>query len=142
MADYAAIRRSCSPSSPRSARRRRRCTSSRGDWFYALVIFTIGNVGVASSYESLLPHLVGPEQLDIVSAAGYGIGYRRRDDAIDALLMAEPQWFDSGSRRRGAPQFRRRRRLRTLFSIPIFRRVAEPPRRLESDESTPGKTRS
>ena len=34
---------------------------ARGDWLFALVLFVIGNVGVAGSivfYESLLPHLV------------------------------------------------------------------------------------
>jgi len=112
---------------------------TRGDWFYALVIFTIGNVGVACAfvfYESLLPHLVGPEQLDIVSAAGYGIGYIGGGTmlAIDMLLMAEPQWFaipDRGVAVRitfaGVAVWW------TLFSIPVFRYVAEPPRRFESD---------
>jgi MFS transporter, UMF1 family len=113
---------------------------TRGDWFYALVIFTIGNVGVACAfvfYESLLPHLVGPEQLDIVSAAGYGIGYIGGGCmlAIDMLLMAEPQWF-------GIPDRGVAVRISfvgvavwwALFSIPIFRQVAEPPRRLERDE--------
>lgn len=113
---------------------------TRGDWFYALVIFTIGNVGVACAfvfYESLLPHLVGPEQLDIVSAAGYGIGYIGGGTmlAIDMVLMTEPHWF-------GIPDRGVAVRLTfvgvavwwALFSIPIFRRVAEPTRRLESDE--------
>jgi len=113
---------------------------TRGDWFYALVIFTIGNVGIACAfvfYESLLPHLVGPEQLDIVSAAGYGIGYIGGGCmlAMDMLLMAEPQWF-------GIPDRGVAVRITfvgvavwwTLFSIPLFRQVAEPPRRLESGE--------
>ena len=50
----------------------------RGDWPLALVLFVIGNVGVAGSivfYESLLPHLVGEEDLDRVSSAGYAVGY-------------------------------------------------------------------
>jgi UMF1 family MFS transporter len=115
---------------------------TRGDWFYALVIFTIGNVGVACAfvfYESLLPHLVGPEQLDIVSSAGYGIGYIGGGTmlAIDMVLMAKPEWF-------GIPDRGVAVRITfvgvavwwTLFSIPIFRQVAEPPRRLESDEHT------
>jgi len=113
---------------------------TRGDWFYALVVFAIGNVGVACAfvfYESLLPHLVGPDQLDIVSAAGYGIGYIGGGTmlAIDMLLMAEPQWF-------GIPDRGVAVRITfvgvavwwVLFAIPIFRHVAEPPRRLESDE--------
>jgi len=40
---------------------------TRGDWMLALVLFVIGNVGVAGSivfYESLLPHLVGQDELD------------------------------------------------------------------------------
>ena len=42
---------------------------TRGDWMLALVLFVIGNVGVAGSivfYESLLPHLVGQDELDRV----------------------------------------------------------------------------
>jgi UMF1 family MFS transporter len=113
---------------------------TRGDWVYALVLFTIGNVGVACAfvfYESLLPHLVGTEQLDIVSAAGYGIGYIGGGVmlSIDMLLMAQPQWF-------GIPDRGVAVRISlagvavwwALFSIPLFRQVAEPPRRLESDE--------
>ena len=44
----------------------------RGDWKLALLLFVIGNVGVAGSivfYESLLPHLVSEDELDRVSAA-------------------------------------------------------------------------
>src|SRR5262245_17408611 len=50
----------------------------QGDWLFALVLFVIGNVGVAGSivfYESLLPHLVGESELDRVSSAGYALGY-------------------------------------------------------------------
>src|SRR6478752_8472685 len=50
----------------------------RGDWQLALILFVIGNVGVAGSivfYESLLPHLVDESMLDAVSSAGYAVGY-------------------------------------------------------------------
>ena len=111
-----------------------------GDWLYALVLFVIGNVGVACSfvfYESLLPHLVGPEQLDIVSAAGYGIGYIGGGVmlAIDMVLMAKPQWF--GLADRGVAVRVSLAGVAVwwlLFSIPIFRDVSEPPSRLEPDE--------
>jgi UMF1 family MFS transporter len=113
---------------------------TRGDWYFALVLFVIGNVGVACAfvfYESLLPHLVGPEQLDIVSAAGYGIGYIGGGVmlAIDLLLMSKPEWFglaDRGVAVRVA--FVGVAVWWLVFSIPIFRQVAEPPRRLESGE--------
>lgn len=113
---------------------------TRGDWVYALVLFVIANVGAACSfvfYESLLPHLVGPEQLDIVSAAGYGIGYIGGGVmlAIDMLLMAQPQWFGLADRGMAVRVSLGGVALWwLLFSIPIFRRVAEPPRRLEPDE--------
>ena len=49
-----------------------------GDWQLALLLFIIGNIGVAASivfYESLLPHLVSAAELDRVSSAGYAVGY-------------------------------------------------------------------
>jgi UMF1 family MFS transporter len=113
---------------------------TQGDWQYALVLFVIGNVGVACSwvfYESLLPHLVGPEQLDLVSAAGYGIGYIGGGVmlAINMLLLAQPQWFGLADRGMAV-----RVSLASvavwwlLFSIPIFRQVKEPPPSFDSDE--------
>lgn len=113
---------------------------TRGDWLYALVLFVIGNVGVSGSfifYESLLPHLVDEDQLDIVSSAGYAIGYIGGGVmlAIDLLLMSQPAWFglaDRGMAVRVA--FAGVAVWWLLFSIPIFRRVPEPPRRLEAGE--------
>ena len=70
----------------------------RGDWQLALVLFVIGNIGVAGSivfYESLLPHLVGEDELDRVSTAGYAIGYLGGGVllAINMLMMSKPAWF-------------------------------------------------
>jgi len=42
-------------------------TIGRGQWVYALVLFMVANVGVASTlvfYDSLLPHLAAPDQID------------------------------------------------------------------------------
>ena len=69
-----------------------------GDWVLALTLFIIGNVGVAGSivfYEALLPHLVGPKDLDRVSSAGYAIGYLGGGVllAINALMIQKPAWF-------------------------------------------------
>src|SRR4029434_8081649 len=68
----------------------------RGDWDFALVLFVIGNVGVAGSivfYESLLPHLVSEDQLDRVSSAGYAIGYLGGGVllAINLLMIQKPE---------------------------------------------------
>ena len=70
----------------------------RGDWMLALVLFVIGNVGVAGSivfYESLLPHLVSEDQLDRVSSAGYAIGYLGGGIllAINLLMIQKPELF-------------------------------------------------
>ena len=45
---------------------------------FASVAFIIGNIGFASGnvfYESLLPHVAKPDEIDRVSTAGYAIGY-------------------------------------------------------------------
>lgn len=49
-----------------------------GDWLMASVFFIIGNIGFAISevfYNSLLPHVAGPEKIDQVSTKGYALGY-------------------------------------------------------------------
>ena len=105
---------------------------TRGDWLLALVLFVIGNVGVAGSivfYDSLLPHLVGEEDLDRVSSAGYAFGYFGGGVllAINILMMSQPAWFGLASREAAV-----RASLAsvavwwTLFAIPLFRRVPEP----------------
>ena len=112
----------------------------RGDWYFALVLFVIGNVGVAGSivfYESLLPHLVSEDQLDRVSSAGYAIGYLGGGTllAIHLLMIQRPVLF-------GIPDAGTGTRLAlasvavwwVAFSIPLFRRVPEPAVRMETDE--------
>src|ERR671913_594717 len=112
----------------------------RGDWQLALLLFIVGNVGVAGSivfYESLLPQLVSEDQLDRVSSAGYAIGYLGGGLllGINLLMIQAPHLF-------GIPDAGVATRLAfvsvgvwwMLFSIPLFRRVPEPPRRLEGDE--------
>jgi MFS transporter, UMF1 family len=116
----------------------------RGDWMFALVLFVIGNVGVAGSivfYESLLPHLVSESELDKVSSAGYAIGYLGGGVllAINLLMIQKPALF-------GIPDAGVATRLSLasvaiwwlLFSIPLFCRVPEPARRVEADETPRG----
>jgi len=116
----------------------------QGDWMFALVLFVVGNVGVAGSivfYEALLPHLVGEKDLDRVSAAGYAIGYVGGGGllAINLLMIQKPELF-------GIPDAGMATRLAlasvavwwVLFSLPLFRHVPEPPVRLEADERPGG----
>ena len=103
-----------------------------GDWMLALILFVIGNVGVAGSivfYESLLPHIARGEELDRVSTAGYAIGYLGGGLllAINLAMIQRPEWF-------GIPDAGVATRLSfvsvavwwTLFSWPLFRKVPEP----------------
>jgi UMF1 family MFS transporter len=112
-----------------------------GDWKLALTLFVLSNVGVAGSivfYESLLPHLVSETELDRVSSAGYAIGYLGGGVllAINLLMIQRPGWF-------GIPDAGTAVRLSLasvgvwwlLFSIPLFRKVPEPARRIEAHES-------
>ena len=116
----------------------------RGDWKLALLLFVIGNIGVAGSIvfdESLLPHLVSEHELDRVSSAGYAIGYLGGGVllAINLLMIQQPGWF-------GLPADGTAVRLSLasvgiwwlLFSIPLFRVVPEPAKRLETDEQPGG----
>ena len=116
-------------------------TIQQGAWFTALVIFIIANIGDRVSwvfYDSLLPHIASPEEIDRVSTAGYAIGYI--GGGIVLLLnlawITSPQTF-------GIPDAATGTKLSfisvavwwLLFSLPLFRRVPEPPATLESDEN-------
>jgi UMF1 family MFS transporter len=111
-----------------------------GDWMFALVLFVIGNVGVAGSivfYESLLPHLVSESELDKVSSAGYAVGYIGGGAllAINLSMILRPSLF-------GIPDAAVATRLSLasvgvwwlVFSIPLFRNVPEPARRVEPEQ--------
>jgi MFS transporter, UMF1 family len=110
---------------------------SRGEWLFALTLFVVGNVGVAGSivfYESLLPHIAPPDQLDRVSTAGYAIGYVGGGVllGINIVMMAKPEWFLLPDRDTAV-----RASLASVgvwwavFSIPLFRNVPEPAGRHE-----------
>jgi MFS transporter, UMF1 family len=117
---------------------------TRGEWMFALILFVIVNVGVAGSivfYESLLPHLASEEELDPVSTAGYALGYLGGGVllAINILMMSKPEWFFLANREVAV-----RASLASVavwwvvFSIPLFRQVPEPARRLERGERPEG----
>ena len=70
-------------------------TIDRGEWAYAALLFVVANIGVAASlvfYDSLLPHIAAPEELDRVSTSGFALGIprRRRAPAGEPRLDPEP----------------------------------------------------
>ncbi len=113
---------------------------SRGQWLFALVVFMVANTGVTSSlvfYESLLPHIASQDEVDRVSTAGYALGYLGSSIlmVLNLLMIQKPAAFgiaDGETATRLA--FLSAAVWWLLFSIPLLRRVREPPLRLEKDE--------
>ncbi|HLG60002.1 MAG TPA: MFS transporter [Vicinamibacterales bacterium] len=107
-------------------------TIGRGDWFYALVLFMVANIGVASTlvfYDSLLPHIAAPEELDRVSTAGFAIGFI----GGGVLLLINLAWILSPSTFGLADTVAALKLSLAsvgvwwlVFSIPLFRTVSEP----------------
>src|SRR5204862_5190822 len=116
-------------------------TIGRGEWAYAALLFMIANIAIASSfvfYDSLLPHIAAPEEMDRVSTAGYAVGYFGGGVllVINLLWILTPKTF-------GIPDTVTGIKLSfvsvgiwwLVFSLPLFRRVPEPVRVLEADET-------
>jgi UMF1 family MFS transporter len=115
-------------------------TIGRGAWLYAAVLFGIANIGVAASlvfYDSLLPHIAAEDEIDRVSTAGYAIGFI----GGGLLLLLNLAWILSPGTF-GLPDATAAIKLTfisvgvwwLIFSIPVLRRVPEPPPMLEADE--------
>jgi len=113
----------------------------RGDWVLATVLFVIGNVGVTSTlafYNSLLPHVARPDEVDRVSTAGFALGYLGGGIllALNLFTIQSPERFglaDKGAAMRLS--FLSAAVWWALFSIPLFLRVSEPVRRLQPGEA-------
>jgi len=106
----------------------------RGEWVLGAALFMVGNIGVSGSivfYESLLPHIAGPDEVDRVSMAGYAAGYLGGGLPLIAALVAiqNPDLFripDAATAMRLS--FVATAVWWVVFSIPLFRTVPEPPR--------------
>ena len=112
-----------------------------GDWLFASVLFVVANIGVNGSfvfYDSFLPHVARPEEVDRVSTAGYALGYVGGGLllALNLAWIQKPEWFGLPSGPGLTPdEATLPARLAfvsvavwwALFAIPFFRRVPEPP---------------
>jgi UMF1 family MFS transporter len=112
-------------------------TIGRGQWVYALALFMIANIGVASTlvfYDSLLPHIAPPAEIDRVSTAGYAIGFIGGGVLllVNLAWILSPSTFGlSGTVAAIHLTFVSVGVWWLVFSLPLFRRVPEPPVRLE-----------
>ncbi len=119
-----------------------------GDLDLASWLFILIMVGVAGSYvfyEALLPHIAAPGEIDRVSTAGYAIGYLG-GGVLLALNLAwiqmpgvfglpsGPRLSESDATLPARLAFLSVAVWWAVFSIPLFRKVSEPPARLETDE--------
>ena len=105
-----------------------------GDWLLALALFMLGNIGVTGTivfYDSLLPHVARPRRARSRVDGGFADRLSRRRPAArgqPGVDSVKPEWF-------GLPNAGAGMRLSFLsvaiwwvvFSIPLFRRVPEPP---------------
>jgi MFS transporter, UMF1 family len=113
----------------------------RGDWVFAALVFVVANIGVATSqvfYDSLLPHIARPEEIDRVSTAGFAIGFF----GGGIVLLINLAWIMSPATF-GLPDTVAAIKLSfvsvavwwLVFSVPLLRRVPEPRVILEADEA-------
>jgi UMF1 family MFS transporter len=114
--------------------------TGEGQWVFALTTFIVGKVCVTATlafYNALLPAVAEPDEVDRVSTAGFALGYLGGGTLflVNALMVANPERF-------GIANADLATRLSfvsvavwwVVFSIPLFRKVPEPPPRLEADE--------
>jgi MFS transporter, UMF1 family len=109
-----------------------------GDWLMASLFFVLGEFGFAGSlvfYDSLLPHIARPDEVDMVSSRGYAIGYLGGGILL-AVNLAMIQLAPSETR-----AMMTRLSFVTVavwwfvFTIPLLRLVPEPPRRIAAGEA-------
>jgi MFS transporter, UMF1 family len=106
---------------------------STGDWLKASIFFVIANIGFGGAnifYDSLLPHVARPGEIDQVSTRGYAMGYLGGGLllAVNLAMIMFPEYFL-------LPNAEIATRVSfvtvaiwwAVFSIPLFRQVAEPP---------------
>ncbi|MGE0043546.1 MAG: MFS transporter [Vicinamibacterales bacterium] len=111
-----------------------------GDWQFAAALFLISNVGISASlvfYDSLLPFVATPEQTDKVSSAGYALGYVGGGLllVINLAWILQPATFGFASTASATKaSFASAGLWWLIFSIPLLRRVPEPPRVLDPEE--------
>jgi len=98
-----------------------------GDWLIASLAFIIARIGFAAGnvfYDALLPHVARDEDIDRVSTMGYAVGYLGGGLllAINIIMI-----FTLGDSLGTRLSFLSVGIWWIVFSIPILRRVPEPP---------------
>ncbi len=109
-----------------------------GDWLMASLFFVLGELGFAGSlvfYDSLLPHIAGPDEIDQVSSRGYAMGYLGGGLLLAinlGMIMLAPEELTGLMTRLS---FLSVALWWFVFSIPVLRWVSEPPHRVLAGEA-------
>ena len=116
-----------------------------GEWLLACILYIVGTIGFAGSlvfYDALLPHVANPDEIDQVSSRGYAMGYIGGGLLllINVVMIFIGPRFLPNMDNTEAVKLMMRLSLASvavwwaLFSIPIFRHVKEPVRKIEQGE--------
>lgn len=98
-----------------------------GDWMLASILFILGRIGFSGAnvfYDALLPHVAREEDQDRVSTRGYAMGYLGGGILLAINVIMINQFPGTWGAR---VSFLSVALWWAVFSIPIFRRVPEPP---------------
>ena len=109
-----------------------------GDWLLASLLFFFGRIGFTGAnvfYDALLPHVAREEDLDVVSTRGYAMGYLGGGILLAVNIVMILQFPGNLGFRLS---FLSVAIWWAVFSIPIFRRIPEPPSATE--ELAPGQS--
>lgn len=110
-----------------------------GEWFLALAVFVVGGIGFSGAnvfYDAMLVDVSREERFDIVSSAGYGLGYLGGGLALvlSILFYARRDWFGFTSVEQAKlASFILCGIWWALFSLPLLFAVKE--KRIRHDES-------
>jgi UMF1 family MFS transporter len=108
-----------------------------GDWLMASVFYIIGSIGFAGAnvfYDSLLPHIAHEDEIDQVSSRGYAMGYAGGGILLAinlVMIMFSPEQYTELMTRLS---FLTVSIWWLVFTIPLWRNVKEPPRRILASE--------
>ncbi len=108
-----------------------------GNWLFASILFILGNIGFAGAnvfYDSLLPHIAKKNDIDQVSTRGYAMGYLGGGILLAvnlAMIMFAPEHLTGLMTRISLASVAV---WWLVFTIPLWRRVPEPPRKIFKGE--------
>ena len=115
------------------------------DWLLACILYILGTIGFAGSlvfYDGLLPHVADADEIDQVSARGYAMGYIGGGLLLlinVAMIFLGPKLLPNMPENEATALMMRLSLASVavwwlVFSIPIFRHVKEPERKIEKGE--------